>query len=560
MLDWFEIRDFAIADHLELELQPGFTVLTGETGSGKSIIVDALALLLGERAHTGAIRHGCDKSEVQGSFSLPPDHPAQRWLRDQALDSGGECVLRRIVRREKPGRGFINDRAVPIATLRGLGALLVDIHGQHEHQSLLRRDTQRSLLDDQAGLGDELRRLGEIHERLTTLHERLQTLTADAGASRERAELLHFQLQELEALDPQPDEWPELEQKQRRLGRLGDLIDAARTAAQQIESDEEATISRQLVHTTQRLEPYRDYDPDIEAALQLLAEAEVRIDEAAQQLRRCYQQNELDPQEIAGIEQRFSSWFELARKHRIGPESLADLQASLQAELAELADPAAQKEALETELATAHKRYEKLAATISARRAKAAKKFSRAVTRHMQQLGMAGGKFQAVLRPVPSGEPTRYGNEQTEFLVTANPGQPLQPLTKVASGGELSRISLAIQVIAAGSTGVPTLVFDEVDVGIGGKVAHIVGDKLRALGASRQVLCVTHLAQVAARGEQHLSVSKAQERKLAVIITPLGRPRRIEEIACMAGGSELNPRSLAHAEAMLDNATADDKA
>ena len=560
MLDWLEIRDFAIARRLELDLLPGLTVLTGETGSGKSLVVDALALLLGRRADTGVIRHGRDRSEIQGSFTLPPAHPAHRWLADQGLAGEGECLLRRVVQRNRAGRGFINGRAVPISSLRELGSMLVDIHGQHEHQSLLRRETQRAILDDRAGVAGKVAELGRIYRDMAELAERLQALDANAAASRERAELLRFQLRELDALDPGPDEWAELEQRHRRLGHLADLVEAAGSAAHRLSGDEEATVLQGLAVIGRRLEPFHPYDPAIEAALRLLDEAEVQIGEAAALLQRCHEQNELDPGEIAAIEERFSSWFELARRHRVGPEALAGLRETLRAELAALEDPDTMQAELGNRLAALHSRHAEIAADVSERRGKTARKFSRAVTAQMQELGMEGGGFRVALEPVAGGESSRFGNEQVEFLVTANPGQPLRPLSKVASGGELSRISLAIQVVSAGARGAPTLIFDEVDVGIGGRVAHAVGEKLRALGASRQVICVTHLAQVAARGEHHLAVRKARKGELEVIITLLGRKQRIGEIARMAGGSELDSQSLAHAEALLEKASADNDA
>jgi len=545
MLQHLSIRDVVLLDRLELELEPGLTVLTGETGAGKSIVIDALALALGERA------------EVTAAFALKPSSPAAKWLKTQELFDDGECLLRRVVEADKPSKAFINGRPVPVQQLRELGDLLVDIHGQHEHQSLLKREVQRDTLDAYAGLEDTAAHVAESYRALQTFAERLETLRQQSADREARLELLRFQVRELEALNLKAEEVPQLEEEHARLAHGAELVEGVQAVTQALYDDEEQSLSRALTRAMTRLETLSKHDPRLNDIHALLAEASIQIDEAASRLHQYLDGLELDPQRLEQVERRMSSVHELSRKHRMKPEELPALAQKLRTELDDIENYDANLGKLEDEVKSARAAYLKLAKELSKGRQQAAGKLGKAVTQHMQELGMPGGKFEVTLAPLPEGELSANGLERVEFLVSANPGQPAKPLNKVASGGELSRISLALQVVLAGLGKIPTLIFDEVDVGVGGRVAEIVGLKLRALGQTRQALVITHLAQVAAQGDHHLQVSKAANKSATrVDIKALTDAERVNEIARMIGGVEISKQTLAHAKDMLERASA----
>ena len=556
MLTQLYIRDFAIVRELTLAFEPGFTVLTGETGAGKSILIDALALVLGERADSEVIRHGCARAEVTAGFALKPSSPAAKWLKENDLDDDQECLLRRVIEADKPSRGFINGRPAPIQMLRELGEYLVDIHGQHEHQSLLRRDAQRQILDDYAGLEENVRALGGHHRDMDALRERLAALKQQTSDREARIEWLTHQVRELDALALTADEIPALEEEHGRLANGAELIEGVQSLAQAITEDEQAAVSQQLARAVNRLESLVKYDHKLGEVAALLNEAAIQIDEAGGRLNHYLESLELDPSRLQSVERRLSTVHDLARKHKVKPEELPAVHARLRTELNEIENLDTSLEKLEQDLGKVSTLYLKAAKEITRARQTAAKKLAKAVSGEMQELGMPGGSFEMAITPLPEGETSACGLERIEFLVSANPGQPARPLAKVASGGELSRISLALQVVLAGTGRIPTMIFDEVDVGIGGRVAEVVGRKLRALGESRQVLCITHLAQVAAQGAQHVQIRKQTEGKstLAEAI-PLGERERTMEIARMIGGVEISKQTLAHAKDMLERAT-----
>lgn len=557
MLTQLYIRDFAIVHKLDLALDRGLTVLTGETGAGKSILIDALALALGERAESGAIRHGCARTEISASFILDPNADAARWLAEHELYEDGECVLRRVVDAEKPSKGFINGRPVPMQMLRELGELLVDIHSQHEHHSLLKRDVQRQTLDAYAGVSADAAALARQHHELAALESRLAELRGAANDRAARLDLLRYQVQELQTLGLSAEEIPQIEDEHRRLANAAELVQGAQAVVNALYDDEQVTVAQMLAQAIGKLETLAEYDPKLTGAITLLNEANIQIDEAAAQLHHYLDGLEIDPQRLQWVEQRIAAMHELARKHHVQPEELPAVLGRLTAELGDVEDYDQNLVRLADQIESAREAYFALARTISAKRKKAAAKLGKDVSAQMQELGMAGGRFEVNLTPLAEGETSSYGLEQIEFAVSANPGQPLKPLAKVASGGELSRISLALQVITAGLGQIPTLIFDEVDVGIGGKVAQIVGQKLHALGQRRQVLCITHLAQVAAQGDHHLQVAKrAHEGATVTEIMPLTKKERVHEIARMIGGIEISKQTLAHAEEMLDRASA----
>jgi DNA repair protein RecN (Recombination protein N) len=557
MLTQLYVRDFAIVRELSLAYEPGFTVLTGETGAGKSILIDALALVLGERADSEVVRHGCARAEVTAGFALKPSSSAAKWLKENDLFADQECVLRRVIETDKPSRGFINGRPVPIQMLRELGEHLVDIHGQHEHQSLLRRDAQRQILDDYAGLEDSVRALAGHYREMESLRERLATLRQQTADRDARVEWLTHQVRELDALALAADEIPALEEEHARLANGAELIEGVQSLAQAITEDEEAAVARQLARAVNRLEALVRYDHKLGEIAALLNEASIQIHEAGSRLNHYLESLELDPSRLQAVERRLSTVHDLARKHKVKPEELPAVHERLRTELSEIENLDTSLGKLEADLGKAGALYMKTAREISRARQGAAKKLARAVTGEMQELGMPGGSFEVSVMPLPEGETSAHGLERIEFLVSANPGQPARPLAKVASGGELSRISLALQVVLAGTGRIPTLIFDEVDVGIGGRVAEVVGRKLRALGESRQVLCITHLAQVAAQGAQHVQIRKQTEGKDTVAeAIPLTERERTLEIARMIGGVEISKQTLAHAKDMLTRASA----
>ncbi|HSD97437.1 MAG TPA: DNA repair protein RecN, partial [Sulfuricaulis sp.] len=478
-------------------------------------------------------------------------------LKEHDLFEDQECLLRRVVEADKPSRGFINGRPMPIQMLRELGEYLVDVHGQHEHQSLLRRDAQRQILDDFAGLEDSVLALAGQYREMQSLHERLESLKQQTADREARTELLRFQVRELDALGLAADEIPALEEEHARLANGAELIEGVQAVAQAVQEDEELAISRQLARALNRLETLAQYDSKLGEIVALLNEAAIQVDEAGGRLNHYLDSLELDPARLQTVERRLSTVHDLARKHKIKPEELPAVHARLRAELDDIENYDVNLGKLEENLATARAAYFKAAKDVSRRREAAAKKLARAVSDEMQELGMPGGKFEVTLTALAEGETSAQGLERVEFQVSANAGQPARPLAKVASGGELSRISLALQVVLAGTGRIPTMIFDEVDVGIGGRVAEVVGRKLRALGQARQVLCITHLAQVAAQGTQHVQVRKRTAGKTTTAeAAPLDARERTLEIARMIGGVEISKQTLAHAKDMLSRASA----
>jgi len=553
MIDWIAIRNFAITKAVELELGDRFTAVTGETGSGKSLMVDALSILLGARADNALIQYGKDQAEIQASFNLPKSDPVFNWLDEHDLASDQELQLRRIIRRDKPGRGYINGKPVNISMLRDLGQSLVDIHGQHEHHSLMRRPVQQALLDEAAGSQELLAKVNIEHEKISQLQNQLDQLKNSQQSITERIDLLKFQLSELELLAPIADEWEQLEIAQKRLHHSSELVSGTREVANALAQNDDQSVYLDLNRLSSQLRQLESLDNSLGSIATMLEEAIVNIGEAAQELKEHYEGVDLDPQEAQELELRVSTYHSLARKHRINPAALADHAQKLRQELDNLRNPEAERERLEEDLSQAIDAYTKIAKKLSKKRASVSKTLSKDITSAMQKLGMDGGTFDIAIQPVAKKSFPRSGLESVEFMVTANPGVPPQPLAKIASGGEISRISLAIQVILADAASVPTLVFDEVDVGIGGTVANVVGERLKQLGLSRQVISVTHLAQVAAKADHHLSVTKRSEngKSVHVEINKLTDEERIQEIARMSGSDTLTSQSRAHAEQLL---------
>ena len=554
MLTHIHIRDFAIIDHLDLELNPGMTVLSGETGAGKSILVDALGLALGDRADSGMVRHGRERAEVSADFAA--DQALRDWLREQDLDADDECLVRRTVSAEGRSRAWVNGRPVPATVLRELGERLVDIHGQQAHQSLLRPATQRAVLDEFAGHRKLLTRVAADHADWQAIaRERDALLTAGVDRA-DRLDLLRYQSNELQELDLKPGEFERLEQERHRAANSTRLFEAAAAALETLDGDQQgsqAGVITGLSHAQARLQPLQADDARLTPLLELLDGAVIQAEEAAGELRGYLDGLESDPARLEALEQRLQRITDLARKHRVEPDQLAAVSTAMSDELATLENSDIHLEQLQQRLQQAADTYRAGADKLSVSRRKAAKRLGREVTANMQQMGMAGGRFEVHLEALEP--PGAHGQEGIELRVSANPGQPPRALAKVASGGELSRISLALQVLISERLAVPTLVFDEVDVGIGGGVAEIVGRLLRDLGDGRQVLCVTHLPQVAAQGHHHLFVSKhSDDQQTGSAITQLQPEQRVEELARMLGGIEITDHTRSHARELLEQA------
>jgi DNA repair protein RecN (Recombination protein N) len=551
MLTHLQIRDFAIVVHLELDLTSGMSAVTGETGAGKSIMIDALGLLLGDRADSTVVRQGAERADISATFDLGHLPDLRNWLAERELGGAGEeCHLRRVISYNGRSRAYIDGSPQPVQLLRDFGERLVDIHGQHEHQSLFKRDMQRQLLDDYGDNQSLLTELANQYRQWRQIDQRLQTLRQNSHEKAAQRDLLHYQVRELQALNLSENELPELEAEHVRLANAGRLLASCQRAVTQLYESDEFSVQKLLGQVLDEITALSDLDPQLVSAGELLNGALIQVGEASDELRRYLQRIELDPGRLAWVEERLVDIQTLARKHRLEPEGLPDLLKRLQGELDELENVEYHEEALQKRLAEAWQDYQQSAKTLSKRRATHAAELAKRVSEAMQDLGMQGGRFEISL--MQQDRPTLQGLETVEFLVSANPGQPLKSLAKVASGGELSRISLAIQVIAARSALIPTLIFDEVDVGIGGGVAEVVGRQLRALGETRQVLCVTHLPQVAAQAHHHLKVSKHTDgQSTYTVIDPLESQARIEEIARMLGGVELTANTWAHAEEMI---------
>jgi DNA repair protein RecN (Recombination protein N) len=556
MLASLTIRDLAIIDRLQLDLEGGLTVLTGETGAGKSIVVDALQLLAGGRADATVVRHGAQRAEVSGSFDLTDAPPAvTAWLKEQAFDGEQELVIRRVVGADGRSRAYLNGQAAPLSLLREAGELLIDIHGQHEFQSLTRPAAARELLDAFARHEGLVAQVAQAFRTWQGLAQQVRTLEAAARDREARLELLAYQVQELAVLEVKDGEAAALAEERTRLGARGRLA-AASSQALSLLYEADGAAHAQATRAAAALRPLAPLDPKLAAVLPLIEEAAIQIREAARELAHHGESLDMDPARQDQVERRLAAIEELSRKHRVSPAELPARAAAAAAELAALQRADTDLLRLREELSQARSRHGDLATKLSASRARAARAMARDITARMQTLGMAGGRFEVELADLAGQEPVAHGRDQVELLVTANPGQPPRPLAKVASGGELARLSLAVQV-AVSARQTRCMIFDEVDSGIGGAVAEIVGRELRQLAAQGQVLCVTHLPQVASQGHQHLRVAKVTDgRSTRAEVAGLAPEERVEELARMLGGLTVTPKAREHAREMLSGAGA----
>ncbi|MBZ2169025.1 DNA repair protein RecN [Marinobacter sp. F4216] len=556
MLTQLTVSNYAIAERVELQFKQGMTALTGETGAGKSIVLDALGLAMGGRADAGAVRHGAKRADITASFDVSSIPEATQWLESHELDDDSDCILRRVISKDGRSRAYINGQPCPLAHLKELGGLLMDIHSQHQHQSLLRKDTHRKLLDEFAGaetLATEVQAAWKIWNQT---RQRLTERQQNADETEAKLQLLRYQVEELDRLDLQEDEQAQLEQEQAQLSQADAVLHNSHQAAQLCteEDNSAASLVRQAL---QQLEQLPTDVPALADTIQMLNEAQIQISEAGDNLRRFVDDYEADPARLADVEERLSAIYQMARKHRIGPEELPEFHQKLSAELAELDGGAGSLEQLEAELGEHRQAYDALAKQLTDARQRASVELDQRIAEELAQLSMPSVQFVTHLNRSADGEPTPHGQQDIEFLVSANPGQPARALSKVASGGELSRISLAIQVVVAQTSTTPTLVFDEVDVGIGGGTAEVVGRLLRKLGENGQILCVTHLPQVAAQCHQHLFVSKFTEQDTTFSrIETLDDQGRISEVARMLGGVDMTDQTLAHAKEMVSKGQA----
>jgi DNA repair protein RecN (Recombination protein N) len=555
MLRFLNIQDFVIVDRMEMECAPGFTVLTGETGAGKSILIDALSLALGERSDAGEVRNGSKRAEISAEFDLSKSPELVDWLRENDLEGHGDddkaCLMRRVIEVGGRSRGFINGRPATLQQLRTAGEMLVDIHGQHEHQSLLRSEAQRDLLDAFSGSRELAQAVSTGYLRWQSLQRQRMAWEQNVDIFVREREQLELQNRELSTLNFSPDKWLTLQADHSRLSHSASLLEAAQECLEIISESESASL-KQINSVTSRLKGLFQYDANLKSVLDLLDSTQIQLQEAVYELGHYQQRLDLDPQSLQEMEERLSEVHAVARKYRVSPDELPGLLKTVTERLEKFSQ-GGDGEAIAREEAVAGDVYLKLAKKLSVVRAGAARKLTQQVTAAMQTLAMEGGKFAVTQMPLEHG--SAHGMEQIEFQVSPHQGLPLRPLAKVASGGELSRISLAIQVITSKVGVAPTLIFDEVDAGIGGRIAEIVGGLLKKLGAERQVMCVTHLAQVASAGDQQWQVAKSGDPtnggNILSHITVLKNQERVEEIARMLGGVKITETTRKHAAEML---------
>ena len=547
MLSSLLVRTFDIVDHAEIHFDTGFTVFSGETGAGKSILIDALSLALGARGDATSVREGAERADISAVFTVPS--ALQNWLDEHSLESDGTLILRRVLDTQGRGRAYINGVPATLTQLRELGEQLVDIHGQHAHQSLLRPASQRDMLDAQGNHTELAQQVRQTWQAWQQAEQALKQAQQDQHALQAQRERLALQLDDLGKLALKPGEWDTLSQQQSRLAHAQSILEGSANALNALDG-EEGSAQQQLRAAAHALQNLVRHDPRLQSMCDAIESARISVSEAVSDLQTHLHDIELDPESLAHIEQRMSAVFETARKYRVEPEALPELLEQIEAEhAASLAG--ADLDALLARVEACRAEYEAQAAHLSKARSKTAQRLSQQVTQAMQDLAMQGGRFEVSLEPSP---PSSHGNETVMFLVAGHAGTKPRPLGKVASGGELARLSLALSVIASQAARVPTLIFDEVDTGVGGAVAEVVGRLLRELGARHQVLCVTHLPQVAACGTHHYKVEKTSKKNATLSnIQLLDNAARIEEVARMLGGIKLTQATRTHAQELLQN-------
>ena len=546
------IIDLAVVKSLDLDLETGMSVLTGETGAGKSILLTALGLALGDRADSGYVRPDCKRAEVNLEFDLTDAPNAQQWLKDNELDNEQHCLIRRIVNQDGRSKAYINNRPVTLQYLQELSEKLVEIHGQHAHLTLLNPDEQRRLLDAYAKNQPLLDQVNQCYKQWLSVHKELSSLIKAGDDQSEREEFLRYQLEELQALNLASFNYAALSEEHSKLANFGQILTTGRAQVEVLYESDQQSVNQMLSHSAAELNQIARYAPELNDICALLSEAQILTEEAALQLRRFLESQEADPQQLEHLENQIGVIQNLSRKHHVTPDQLADVVNKLNTELDNITHSGERIADLTTETLALEQQYQQLSTQLSEQRHVAAQKLQSQISVMIKELGMPQGEFLVAMSSFDAATPKLNGKDKIEFLVSANPGLPAKPLAKVASGGELSRISLAIQVTTANDKTTPTLIFDEVDSGIGGGVAEIVGQKLRSLSQYRQVMCVTHLPQVAAQAHHHLYVEKNNESDITSSqVRLLKNEERVEEIARMLGGVTMTANTLAHAQEML---------
>jgi DNA repair protein RecN (Recombination protein N) len=571
MLKNLYIRNFAIIDELELELNAGMTALTGETGAGKSILLGALNLVLGDRADNDSIKNDCEFAEVVAEFDITSLDNVSIWLVSQELNSENECILRRRIARDGRSRAYINSTPVNLQVIRELAEMLIDIHGQHEHQSIMKSAVQRQLLDDCANHAQLLEKVSNLYVELKLVEEQLQHLQTSSNEKSDRLDLLRFQTSELDTLALEANEYQKLNEQHKRLANAEKILTTVEQAVQLLSEDEHKNVQSSVSHIISSLGDITDVDKTMATVSEMLTEALVQIDESVSLLKNYGDNIDLDPTHLDEVEQRLQNILDLARKHRVEPDALQDLHQQLHKELNDIDHADERLEELTAEQYRLEEKYLQACKKLSASRKKAASVLDKSITQSMQTLGMSGGQFKIELSPAENKR-SAYGLDKIEFTVTANAGQKCKPIARVASGGELARISLAIQMIIANNSKIPSLIFDEVDSGIGGGIAEIVGQHLRTLASihsgstsdttadaqddrTNQVICITHLPQVASQAHHHLRIEKhTKNKQTSSQVIVLDDEQRRQEIARMLSGVEITDQSLKHADEMIERA------
>lgn len=552
MLLNLNIIDLAIVESLDLNLDRGLSVLTGETGAGKSILLTALGLALGDRADASYIRPDCQRAEINLSFDLSDAPAAQAWLQDNELDDDEQCLVRRTIRQDGKSKAYINGRPTTLQLLKQLSSQLVEIHGQHAHLTLLDNEEQKNFLDNFAKNSDLLAQTNQAYSQWRTHFHELQALIQASTEQSNQQDLFSYQLNELEQLDLVNYDYPALSAEHTKLANLEQILSIGQTQLDALTENEQQSANQIINQGISALSDLSSLTKELEEPTQLLVEAQIQIQEASHQLRHFLEDQEIDPQGLLELENQISIIQNLSRKHQVDPEKLPEVAQNLATQLDNLNHSSERIEELNLLVEKNHQEYFALAKTLSDKRSQAAIKLSALISDMIQELGMPQGEFSIAVSPQEQNQPKINGTDKIEFLVSANKGLPLRPLAKVASGGELSRISLAIQVTTSHDKDAPTMIFDEVDSGIGGGIAEIVGQKLRTLGNNAQVLCVTHLPQVASQAHQHLFVFKTSDTEMTTSqVRTLSTEQRIEETARMLGGVNITESTLTHAKEML---------
>ncbi len=548
MITQLFIRNFVLVEALDLSLSRGMITITGETGAGKSILLDAIGLALGDRANASLVRPGAKRAEVTLEFDIDGDEDVNNWLADKELDEDGQCHIRRTINPDGRSRAYINSHPVTVQWLKELGERLIDIHGQHAHQSIMHGSVQRELLDAYVDNSSLLKELVTKYRAWQILEEQLIALTTSSQERDSQLELLHYQLEELNNANLQENEWDLLDADLKQLANSGELRNTCGSAMAFIDSE----AVRELDSITAQLNTAVELDELLKNSLSCFETASIQLQEASGELRHYLDNLEDDPEKLQQVETRISALHGLARKHHIAPDRLIELRNTISNKVQALENQTATLGTLEQDIASAKADYLTLAKKIGKKRQTGAKKLASAITTNMQKLGMPEGVFEIALNQLEEQQFGASGLERVEFKVSANPGQAIMPMTKVASGGELSRISLAIQVINASRNRIGTYIFDEVDVGVGGSIAEVIGQTLRQVGDNRQVLCVTHSPQVAALGHQHLKVEKFIANKMTnTTVALLDENTRLEEVARMLAGSEITDSARKNARDLI---------